>query len=352
MWESDSELCRIAAKPGSVVRQNYNDFERFETQLLGAPRQFGLGLVNLDLGFGHSMRLEAHHMDLMAQTARDQSRLATDPYDRWISPEGVCMAEFHRAGDGFLVRFPHQADFLIARSGDDYLVTAWPTLDCDASTLANLYYNQIVPIIGNHDGGLFLHGSAVLLSDTGMESEGAGVAAFLGLSRGGKTTLAGSFAREGYPFLTEDVIDLRREGNRYWLQPKRSKLRLFADSARFLLGADTEIQDDNLKQDVEGGAAFPFAKSEAPLRQIFLLGTDHRAPLSIRRLSSAEALSALLPHSFILDVTDKPRLKAHFGRMADLSQDIACYALDFTRDYGELPCVRAAVLETIAKSSL
>ncbi len=305
----------------------------------------------MDLGFGHSMRLEALDMDLMAQTARDQRRLATDPYDRWISPEGVCMAEFHRSADGFLVRFPHQADFLIEQQGEDYQVTAWPTLDCDASTLANLYYNQIAPIIGNHDGGLFLHGSAVLLSEPGIERDDQGVAAFLGLSRGGKTTLAGSFAREGYPFLTEDVIDLRHEGNSYWLQPKRSKLRLFADSARFLLGADTEIKDDNLKQDVDAGAALLFAKTQAPLRQIFLLGTDHRAPLSIRRLSSGEALSALMPHSFILDVTDKARLKAHFGRMADLSQDIACYALDFTREYAELPRVRAAVLETIAKSS-
>ena len=289
-------------------------------------------------------------MEWTAQTNREQGSLESEPYDRWISPEGVCMAEFHRANPGFLVRFPHQADFLIEQQADAYQVEAWPTPECDASTLANLYHNQIAPILGNHAGGLFLHGSAVLLSQRDATSEDQGVAAFLGLSRGGKTTLAGSFAQSGYPFLTEDVIDLRRADDCYRVQPKRSKLRLFADSARFLLGAETKIEDDNLKQDVDAGAALPFAVAEAPLRCIFILGTDHQAPLSIRRLSSAEALSALLPHAFILDVTDKARLKAHFGRMADLSQDTACYALDFTRDYAELPRVREAVLETFSKS--
>ena len=290
-------------------------------------------------------------MDWTAHPPQDQDPLASEPYDRWISPEGVCMAEFHRAEGGFLIRFPYQADFLIEPQDGDYQVTAWPSLDCDAPTLSNLFHNQIAPILGNHAGGLFLHGSAVLLSLSDGAHEDQGVAAFLGLSRGGKTTLAGSLAREGFPFLTEDVIDLRRDEARYWVQPKRSKLRLFADSARFLLGEQTEIGDDNLKQDVDAGEDFPFAKEEAPLRQIFLLGTDHQAPLSIKRLSSAEALSALLPHSFILDVTDKPRLKAHFGRMADLSQDIACYSLDFTRDYAELPRVREAVIETFIESS-
>lgn len=290
-------------------------------------------------------------MDWTAHPPKAQGKLASEPYDRWISPEGVCMAEFHRTDDGFLVRFPHQADFLIGQQGDAYRISAWPTPDCDAPTLGNLYHNQITPILGNHAGGLFLHGSAVLLSASEGSGNVEGVCAFLGLSRGGKTTLAGSFAREGFPFLTEDVIDLRRGGDGYWVQPKRSKLRLFADSARFLLGEHTEIENDNLKQDVDAGGDFPFARQEAPLRQIFLLGTDHQADLSIKRLSSAEALSALLPHSFILDVTDKPRLKAHFGRMADLSQDIACYTLDFARDYAELPRVRRAVLETFSESS-
>ncbi len=251
------------------------------------------------------------------------------------------MAEFHRLGEDYLVRFPYQADFLI--SGADLQVAGWTAPECDDATVVNLFHNAIQPLLGNHTGGLFLHGSAVAIGDQG------GVA-FLGLSRGGKTTLAGSFARSGYPFLTEDVIDLDHKDGEYWVIPKRSKLRLFADSARELLGQRAEIDDEDRKQDVEAGDAFPFAEQPVPLRQIYVLGTDHQAPLSIKEFSLQQALGALMPHAFVLDVEDKARLRGHFGRIADLSQDIGCFSLDYRRDYAELPRIREAILDNFRRA--
>ncbi|WP_299194677.1 hypothetical protein [uncultured Erythrobacter sp.] len=264
-----------------------------------------------------------------------------DPYDRWVSPAGVCMAEFYRHESGYYLRFPGQADFLLAdkHAGSDFLVTGWPVPECDTQTVTNLYHNAIQPILGNHSGGIFLHGSAVKLN--GEE----GAIAFLGLSRGGKTTLAGSFASAGHPFLTEDVIDLAKRDGQYWLQPKRSKLRLFIDSARHLIGGELGFADEDRKQDVDAGDALPFSDEAVPLRQIFVLGTDHLSSLSIRQFSLQEALTALMPHAFILDVEDKERLRGHFARMAGLAQDVGCYALDYTRDYAELPRVKSAILD-------
>lgn len=291
-------------------------------------------------------------MEWTEQAPRDQAELPGEPYDRWVSPEGQCMAEFHRSGPDYLIRFPGQADFLITAPSDpeQTTITGWQVPDCSRQNVANLFHNAILPILGNHTGGLFLHGSAVRIGgDEG--GAGAGAVAFLGLSRGGKTTLAGSFAKAGHPFLTEDVIDLRRQHGEYSLQPKRSKLRLFVDSAQHLLGDAAEFADANAKQDIEAGETLPFAQAQVPLRQIYVLGTDHAAELSIRRLSLQEALSALLPHAFILDVEDKPRLKQHFSRMADLSQDIGCYALDYRRDYAELPAVQRAILDNFSRDA-
>ncbi len=276
---------------------------------------------------------------------REQKALPDDPYDRWVSPEGVCMAEFRRIvgadhEPSYMIRFPGQADFQIERPATSApLIEGWPAPGFDAANVGNLFHNAILPILGNYTDGLFLHGSAVRI-----DGEEPGAIAFLGLSRGGKTTLAGAFAKAGHAFMTEDVIDLQRRDGKLWLQPKRSKLRLFADSARHLLGEQVRIEDDNRKQDVEADTALPFAQEPVPLRQIYVLGTDHGAPLAIRRYSLPEALSALMPHAFILDVEDKPRLKAHFSRMADLSRDIACHALDYPRDYAELPAVCNAIL--------
>ncbi len=286
-------------------------------------------------------------MQWKPEPPRAQAPLPTDPYDRWVSPEGECMAEFHRATAGILIRFPEQVDFLLSpHEGEtEFTVTGWPSPEIDAKTAINLYHNAIEPILGNHSGGLFLHGSAVRIADSSTGKNDAAAVAFLGLSRGGKTTLAGSFAKAGHPFLTEDVIDLRLERGQYWLQPKRSKLRLFADSARFLLGDDTVIGDADAKQDVEAGESLPFAESPVPLRQIYVLGTDHSSDLSIQRFSMQDALSALMPHAFILDVEDRERLRSHFARIADLSQHVECHALDFTRNYADLPRVRDAILD-------
>ena len=285
-------------------------------------------------------------MDWTPESPRPQAPLSREPYDRWVSPAGDCMAEFHRAEPGYLLRFPGQADFHVvpAETGEAHAITGWPVPDCQMQQVINLYHNAVQPLLGNHAGGLFLHGSAVRVEG------GEGAIAFLGLSRGGKTTLAGSFAGAGHPFLTEDVIDLRLEGGCYWLQPKRSKLRLFADSARHLLGADDAIEEEDRKQDVEAGSALPFAEAPSPLKQIYILGTDHSADLTIRQFTLPEALTALMPHAFVLDVEDKTRLRGHFSRMADLSQDIGCYALDYTRDYAELPRVMEAILENYRAS--
>ncbi|AWW72918.1 hypothetical protein CD351_00585 [Erythrobacter sp. KY5] len=291
-------------------------------------------------------------MEWEPASPREQVELPVDPYDRWVSPTGHCQAEFYRDERGYLIRFPSQADFLIEQGpsvDSGFRVTGWPAPQCEAKTTINLYHNAIQPILGNHSGGLFLHGSAVFARAEDQSGAQDGAIAFLGLSRSGKTTLAGSFAQAGHPFLTEDVIDLVNENGRYWLQPKRSKLRLFADSARHLLGSDTQFDNDDTKQDVDAGAGLPFADAAHPLRQIYVLGTDLRADLSIRQFSLQEALAALLPNAFILDVEDKPNLRAHFSRLADLSQDIPCYTLDFTRDYSELPRVRKAVLDNLTK---
>ena len=288
-------------------------------------------------------------MEWIAHPPRRQAELASTPYDRWLAPNGACMAEFHRASGGYLIRFPGQADFLITdfeKPGEAH-IQGWQEPDCQRQNITSLFHNAIVPILGNHHGGCFLHGSAVRIENDPGEERAA--VAFLGLSRGGKTTLAGSFAKAGHAFVTEDVIDLDVRGGEYWLRPKRSKLRLFSDSARHLLGNGVEFDDADAKQDVEAGAGLHFCDSPARLRQIYVLGTDHRADLSIRELTLQEALAALMPHAFILDVEDKPRLRGHFARMADLSQDIACYALDYRRDYAELPRVQYAILDNFAR---
>lgn len=269
--------------------------------------------------------------------AREQLPVEGVQYDSWTTPSGVGKVEFYRTEDGYFLRFLEEADFEIC--GESLAVRGWPASESDAATARNLYENSIEPLLANHRGGIFLHGAAVAIN--------SGAIGFLGLSRSGKTTLAGTFAKAGFPFLTEDAIDLTDEGDTYVLQPKRSGVRLFGDSADYLLGQGPSWRDPHEKEEVEADHGLPFSDEPAQLRHIFVLGPGEVDAPQIAPLEPQEALPALLPHSFVLDVEDKPRLKAHFLRLAQLSQAIACHTLDYPRNYDVLPSVVDAVQQVI-----
>ena len=276
---------------------------------------------------------------LKAHKARPQTDVSVDPFDRWVTPQGDIAAQFYRrGGERFLVRFPEQADFEIDLAA---MVHGYPVPGTSNETLETLYRNSILPIIGNHQGGLNLHGSAVATPH--------GALAFLGVSRRGKTTLAGAFAAAGYPFLTEDAIALEHCDGTYMVQPKRPVLRVFRDSASFLLGGKPGWDDDDIKSEVDASTLLPCADAAAPLRHIFILGAGEEETVSLHRLGEVEALSHVMQQAFVLDVEDKPRLRAHFGRVASLAAKVSCHALDYPRRYDQLPRVIEEVAALIAR---
>ncbi|MBV7258290.1 hypothetical protein [Erythrobacter crassostreae] len=264
---------------------------------------------------------------------RKQAQLATSPYDRWISPNGDCVCEFHRTSGGFKLRFPDEADFEI--DGETGAVAAVPVSEGSENLVQKLFDNSIVPLLGNHNGGVFLHGSGVRTP--------SGAIAFLGHSRSGKTTLAGAFAKSGYPFMAEDVVELDQRANGYRLLPNSAGLRLFKDSAEYLLGSDVGFSDVDGKQRIDAADHLPFADQPHNLCAMFMLGADHEAALALEPLSSSAALQGLMQHGFILDVEDRQRLESHFNRIGELVEAIPTFSLDYPRDYSTLPNVISAI---------
>jgi len=270
---------------------------------------------------------------------RAQTPFADKAFDCWITPDGDVAAEFRRIPGGYSARFPGQADFEI--SLETMHVRGTPDEGTPLATLETLYRNAIQPVIGNHLGGLHLHGSAVASPHGGI--------AFLGLSRSGKTTLAGAFARAGHPFLTEDVLTLNPQDTAYMVQPQRPVLRLFHDSAAFLLGREPDWDDDESKNELGGGGALPFADQPAPLGMICLLGPGTSDTVTLTRLGEAEALTQLFRHAFVLDVEDRQRLRGHFGRLGELAARVPCHMLDYPRSYAQLPKVIGAIIQRAAQ---
>lgn len=270
---------------------------------------------------------------------RPQSPPDCSPFDHWTSPDGTTVAEFYRLGGHYLVRFPDRVDFEIDLSSLDVRCFA---VDPDFIEVAiALWHNAIEPMLGNYRGQLHLHGSAVVI-------EGRGVA-FVGLSRRGKSTLAAAFAQAGHPFLTEDVIAIRQTVHgTASIAPARAALRLFADSERQLFGDDRRSELDEEKLEIDASSLLPRAESEAPLAAIYVLGPGESEDIAIAPVTAQAALAELLQHSFILDVENKEKLKAHFKRCSDLALQTNCYRLDYPRYYELLP----AVIESVTRHAL
>jgi hypothetical protein len=268
--------------------------------------------------------------------AREQGELPCSPYDSWAGAEDKPAALFFRLPKGYLVRFPDQADFAIdAEAGD---VTCTPTPDIAPDVPDSLFHNAIIPLIGNHNGGLFLHGSAVSVSGKAI--------GFLAPSRRGKTTLAGAFAKQGHAFLTEDVLELRRDGLSYMVQPSRPVLRLFDDSAIYLLGVEASDGTQE-KRVMAADNALPFEAEVRQLSALFLLGSGTSKQAHIEPLAQAAALGELMQHAFVLNVEDKQRLRGHFDRLGELVERLPFFALDFPRDYAQLPAVVKHIVQHV-----
>jgi hypothetical protein len=273
----------------------------------------------------------------LLRSPQPQSQMSYPPYDFWVNPAGDIAAEFYRTPGGYLVRFPDQADFEIVRQGLEVRCT--PAPEASPSLAQTLFQNSIRPIIGNHRGELNLHGSAVAVDDAAI--------AFLGLSRRGKTTLAGAFAHSGHPFLTEDVIQLEPSGTGYILNPQDSHLRLFPDSASFLLGDELAEDCSEEKTAIQASGHLPHCGQSLPLRVLFILGPGESDSPRIQPISQSAAIGQLLQQSFILDVEDRVRLRGHFQRLGDLARSVPCFELDYPRSFDQLGHVIEAVTRLV-----
>ncbi len=275
-------------------------------------------------------------MSITRLPAKDQEALPTQPYDRWVGGSDVTLAEFHRHGDDYLMRFDGLADFVISRS--DFAISMTPVPDCDETALERTIHNSVLPVIANHTGRLSLHGSAVVIGDHAV--------AFMGLSRRGKTTLAGAFASAGHPFLTEDWLELSiNQSHGYDVLPKQPHLRLFSDSVAYLTSQDAGEADDDEKVELRASAHLPFADRPFPLKAIFHLGPGDAEETTITAIDPAAALVSILPNAFVLDSRDKDRLRAHFQRLGALAAAVPGYSLDYPRRFDHL----AAVVRTVAE---
>ncbi len=274
-------------------------------------------------------------MQFRQEAARPQSIMPEPPFHFWEA-QGDVIAQFHRTQDGFLLKFLGRADFDIDFANET--VTCFPAPGVSATMIAALRHNQVAPLLLNHSGKLVLHAAAIVANGQAL--------AFSGVSGRGKSTLAASFARHGYPFLTDDGLHLEPTAEGYLAFPSLDSVRLRLDSETALFpGLSSDLdQSSHEKSLLQAGTTMPHQSHPVPLQALYFLGEGTADQVEFSRLAPGEALIALIRHAFILDVDDRARVRANFERLADLSEAVPIFTLDYPRRFDKLGDVIAAVI--------
>ena len=245
-----------------------------------------------------------------------------------------CAYGSRRAGELWL-EVPNVATFHL-RPGEA-VVNAAPEESVDAEAVLDAYYGAALPLVVQATRGLeVLHASAVRAPSRGD------VAAFCGSSESGKSTVAFGLASRGYGHWGDDALAFRTDTGQTVTAvglPFTVKLRE-ASAAHF--GASPEVSQVMEK----------FAWSPSPLGTVFVLeasnGDRSGDAVVVERMSSSEALHALLPNAYRFRPQTDERRRQAMRSYLELVASVPVFRARFPRGLDRLPEVLDELEERIS----
>jgi hypothetical protein len=269
-------------------------------------------------------------------------------FHRWTSSDDEIWTAFARHGSGYLLRFPELADFQLA--ADATQIDCFPAPGTPLNTIAHLLLDQVFPVVLSKSGRLVMHASAVATPD--------GAIAFVGSSGRGKSTLAASFALQGFPLMTDDCLLIDESNCGLTATPSYPGARLWDDSIETLfkrepVASDVAHYTDKKRLTLENGQLH-FHAERAHLRGMFFLADPAEArddqEIKITELTPRETFMELVSFSFKLDIDDREMLAHEFQRLQRLAMLPLFYRISYPHDFARLPAVRAAILEAVERA--
>ena len=222
----------------------------------------------------------------------------------YVSPfksnTGESIAGIFRYGDKEVFRHRGIADYFL----DPHNICCSPAPSITVPVWESYLFGTVFSYWLESQGWPVLHASAV--------SVDGGAVAFLAHSCHGKSTLAASFIKAGYPLISDDILPLAEEDGNFWCQPGLPQIKLWPDQAVYLAGRHVDLQPVApgiskrmvpIGQDGFGA----FVDRCQQLRCIYLPCRSNQAQghpeIKILPLRLAEAVMELVRFTFIPNVT-------------------------------------------------
>ena len=257
--------------------------------------------------------------------------------------DGESLGYLYRLADFDVLRFTGVADFYL-----------WPDrivchlLDPACAYLVEIYLlGAVLSTFLERRGIPVLHASAVVVDRQAV--------AFLASNRGGKSALAATLVQAGHPLLTDDILPVEPDADRWLGLPGYPAMRMWPDEAQHFLGRykDLEIVHPQLEKRrvcVGPGGFGAFCAEARPLACIYV--PERRDPdewgetVRIEPLRPTEALMALVRHSFTPRLAEAMGLQRHrLSLLVDLLQRVPIRRLIYPSGFERLPLAREVILQ-------
>jgi hypothetical protein len=204
-----------------------------------------------------------------------------------------------------------------------------------------------MPLVINLRGGEALHASAVLTPH--------GIIAFSGPAGSGKSTIAGSLLKAGFPLMSDDCLVLIEKDGKIHGVVAYPGLRLWEDSSKWLFGdgrPNKPVAHYTDKQQVHITAKEQAISAEfQPLKRLYAIAgpsqIDGKNNIVIEPLAPRASFMALVRCAFRLDITDNNMLKGQFYFLRRVVSTVSIRRLIFPRDFTLLPALQEAILKDL-----
>jgi hypothetical protein len=204
------------------------------------------------------------------------------------------------------------ARFAIDREGRE-IWADWP----ENYTLEDACTYLVGPILAfalRLRGATCLHASAIAVENRAL--------ILMGAPGAGKSTTAAAFAQLGFPVLSDDVVVLVDQGDRFLVQPGYPRVNLWPDSVHALFGSKDALPCITLTWpkrflalDQDG---YRFRSSPLPLGRVYFLGarkTGLAAPL-IEEVTGNQALMMLVSNAYGIYLLDRTMQRRDFDLLS------------------------------------
>lgn len=282
-----------------------------------------------------------------------QFRLATHDDSNTPPLEGAAMLSRHNTNlgcdlsvfeiaEGILLRWHDHCDFRISRDGR--LIQCCPNPSVGLGWIQSTLYGMVLSYALHLMGVRNLHASAVVLPQ--------GAVGFMADPGSGKSTMAAAFARAGYPFLTDDVLALKKDPQGYVAQPGFPYVSLSPNSIRGLLGDRNDLSQKPLNQEKQrvavDGEWASFQREPAHLGGLFLLRRSSEThSIALERLPKVDAIKGLMENTNCIPILPLEVQRQHMSFVAQLTADVPAWRLTYATGFEHTPRIIERVIEEV-----